>query len=109
MSGLLGAPMGRARVSTICPTSTRARRLPPFPRLALVLALEPDPLDADNEPTKGGPMFRRIAPAVLALPLVLACAGPNKLAQRSEEKLAGGDSWRAWQLATRALDREPGN
>ncbi len=54
-------------------------------------------------------MIRRIAPALLALPLVLACAGPNKLAQRSEEKLAGGDSWRAWQLATRALDRDPGN
>src|SRR5438046_5149375 len=54
-------------------------------------------------------MLRRIAPALLALPLVLACAGPSKLAQRSEEKLAGGDAWRAWQLATKALDREPGN
>ena len=54
-------------------------------------------------------MLRRLAPALLALPLVLACAGPTKLAQKSEEKLAGGDAWRAWQLATRALDREPGN
>ena len=54
-------------------------------------------------------MLRRLAPALLALPFILACAGPSKLAQRSEEKLAGGDSWRAWQLATKALDREPGN
>lgn len=54
-------------------------------------------------------MFRRIAPILLALPLVIACAGPTKLAQKSEEKLAGGDAWKAWQLATRALDKEPGN
>lgn len=54
-------------------------------------------------------MLRRLAPVLLALPLVLACAGPTKLAKKSEEKLAGGDAWRAWQLATKALDREPGN
>jgi len=54
-------------------------------------------------------MLRRLAPALLALPLILACAGPTKLAKKSEEKLAGGDAWRAWQLATKALDREPGN
>ena len=54
-------------------------------------------------------MFRRFAPALLALPLVLGCAGPSKLAQRSEEKLAGGAHWRAWELATKALDKEPGN
>ncbi len=54
-------------------------------------------------------MLRRLAPALLAIPLVIGCAGPTKLAQRSEEKLAGGEHWRAWELATRALDREPGN
>jgi hypothetical protein len=54
-------------------------------------------------------MFRRAAVAVLVLPLVIGCAGPNKLAQRSQEKLAGGDRWRAWELATKALDKDPGN
>jgi len=54
-------------------------------------------------------MLRRLAPALLALPLMIGCAGPSKLAQRSEDKLAHGDHWRAWQLATRALDREPAN
>src|SRR6266571_5073329 len=54
-------------------------------------------------------MPRRIAPAVLALVMVVGCAGPSKLAQRSEEKLAGGENGRAWELATRALDKDPGN
>src|ERR1044072_4906109 len=46
------------------------------------------------------------ASLVLAV-LATGCAGPSKLAEKSEEKLAGGDIWKAWQLATRALDREP--
>lgn len=54
-------------------------------------------------------MTRKLAPALLALSLVIGCAGPSKLAQRSEEQLAGGEHWRAWQLATKALDKEPGN
>ena len=55
-------------------------------------------------------MFRRMLSASLLLVTVVAgCAGPSKLAQRSEQKLAGGDIWRAWQLATRALEREPMN
>lgn len=37
------------------------------------------------------------------------CAGPTKMAEKSQQKLASGDMWRAWQLATRALDREPLN
>ena len=41
--------------------------------------------------------------------LPISRAGPSKLAQRSEEKLAGGESWRAWQLAVKALDKDPGN
>jgi len=53
-------------------------------------------------------MTRRLAPALLALAVLAGCAGPSKLAQRSEEKLAT-DPWKAWQLATRALDKEPGN
>ena len=53
-------------------------------------------------------MFRRLAPVLLALPLVLGCAGPNTLARRSEEKLASNPR-RAWDLAIRALDKEPGN
>ena len=54
-------------------------------------------------------MHRRIAPILVLLSLVIGCAGSSKLSQKSEEKLAGGDAWRAWQLATRALDKEPGN
>jgi hypothetical protein len=41
--------------------------------------------------------------------LVMGCAGPSKLAEKSEKKLAGGEHWRAWELATRALAKEPGN
>ena len=53
---------------------------------------------------------RRMLCASVVLALVApSCAGPTKLAERSEQKLAGGDIWRAWQLATRALDREPMN
>ena len=52
----------------------------------------------------------RMLCASLALAsLALGCAGPTKLAERSQHKLAGGDVWKAWQLATRALDREPMN
>jgi hypothetical protein len=54
-------------------------------------------------------MIRRLAPAVLALSLVTGCAGPAKLAERSEDKLARGDHWQAWTLATRALDKAPAN
>ena len=54
-------------------------------------------------------MIRKLVPAVAALTLVLGCAGPSKLAQKSEEQLAGGEHWRAWHLATKALDKEPGN
>ena len=54
-------------------------------------------------------MLRRITPAALALLVLLGCAGPAKLAQKSEEKLAGGENGRAWELATRALNKDPGN
>ena len=55
-------------------------------------------------------MLRRIAPAAPALLLVvLGCAGPSKLAEKSEEMLAGGQNGRAWELAIRALDKDPGN
>src|SRR5881394_966128 len=47
--------------------------------------------------------------ALLAVAFVAGCAGPTKLAERSQQKLSSGDIWRAWQLATRALDREPMN
>lgn len=46
--------------------------------------------------------------SVLALTFI-GCAGPTKMAEKSQQKLASGDMWRAWQLATRALDREPLN
>ena len=55
------------------------------------------------------PMLRKLAPALLAALLMTGCAGPAKLAERSEEKLAGGDMWRAWHLAIQALDKQPGN
>jgi len=54
-------------------------------------------------------MIRRFAPLVVALALVSGCASTARLTQHSQEKLASGDHWKAWQLATRALDREPGN
>jgi len=54
-------------------------------------------------------MLRRLVPILLALSFLIGCSGPSKLTDRSEEKLAQGDAWRAWQLATRALDKEPGN
>lgn len=55
-------------------------------------------------------MLRRIVPALLALSLwTIGCAGPARLTERSEQKLTNGDHWRAWQLATRALDKQPGN
>jgi hypothetical protein len=54
-------------------------------------------------------MIRRFAPALLALSLATGCAGPARLAERSEHRLAGGDHWQAWTLATRALDQAPAN
>lgn len=54
-------------------------------------------------------MLRRWLPFLVAVVLVAGCAGSSKLSQKSEEKLASGDAWKAWQLATRALDKEPGN
>ena len=54
-------------------------------------------------------MPRRFAVTLLVCSLVLGCAGPSKLAERSEQKLAGGEHWRAWELATKALAKEPGN
>lgn len=55
-------------------------------------------------------MIRRIVPVLLlVVPLVAGCAGPSKLAQRSDEKLAEGRMWQAWELATRALDKAPAN
>ncbi len=54
-------------------------------------------------------MFRRLAPILVAISFLVGCAGTSKLSEKSEQKLASGDAWRAWQLATRALDKEPGN
>lgn len=47
--------------------------------------------------------------ALLALALALSCAAPSELARRSEESLAAGDPRRALELASKALDRQPGN
>jgi hypothetical protein len=55
-------------------------------------------------------MIRRMLLLACVLAVAVAgCAGPTKLAERSEQKLAGGDIWQAWQLCTRALEREPMN
>jgi len=54
-------------------------------------------------------MIRKSIPLILTLALVAGCAGTSKLTDKSEDKLAKGDARRAWQLATRALDKEPGN
>src|SRR5215468_11111644 len=64
---------------------------------------------AENRTTKGGPMTRSIVTAIVLGGLALGCAGPAKLAEKSENRLAKGDSWHAWELATRALDKAPGN
>jgi hypothetical protein len=54
-------------------------------------------------------MRNRFAAVALALLMVAGCAGPSKLAERSEQQLAGGENQRAWELATHALNRDPGN
>src|SRR5262245_44594093 len=54
-------------------------------------------------------MDRRLLPCVALLVLAVGCAGPNKLADNSQKKLAEGDMWKAWRLATQALDRQPAN
>jgi hypothetical protein len=54
-------------------------------------------------------MTRRIGSLLLAAAIVAGCAGPNKLAEKSQKELSQGDVWNAWRLATRALDREPMN
>jgi hypothetical protein len=54
-------------------------------------------------------MLRRIVPVLLALTVAVGCASSSKLSKKSEERLAGGDAWRAWKFATKALDKEPGN
>ena len=54
-------------------------------------------------------MVRRFAPALLALTLVAGCGGPARLTEKSEHRLAEGDHWQAWRLATRALEQAPAN
>lgn len=54
-------------------------------------------------------MSRRIAPAALAVLAVLGCAGSARLAEKSEQMNATGQHGRAWELAIRALDKDPGN
>lgn len=54
-------------------------------------------------------MNRRILSLLVAAIVAAGCAGPTKLAEKSQRELAEGDVWKAWQLATRALDREPMN
>ena len=54
-------------------------------------------------------MSRRITPLLPALLLLIGCAGPAKLAEKSEALLAGGQNGRAWEMACRALDKDPGN
>src|SRR3982751_5853532 len=46
---------------------------------------------------------------VIAAFAVAGCAGPAKLAEKSEDKLAEGDVWKEWHLATKALDKAPAN
>lgn len=54
-------------------------------------------------------MLRRFVPFLVACLVVTGCAGTSKLTEKSEKELASGDAWKAWNLATRALDKEPGN
>jgi hypothetical protein len=54
-------------------------------------------------------MTRKLLPALLSAILFVGCSGPSQLARKSEKKLDQGDHWRAWALATRALDKAPAN
>jgi len=54
-------------------------------------------------------MLRRFVPILMACIVLAGCAGTSKLTEKSEKELASGDAWKAWNLATRALDKEPGN
>lgn len=54
-------------------------------------------------------MIRRVLPVLLAIAVAVGCSSTSKLSEKSEKKLAGGDAWNAWRLATRALEKEPGN
>jgi hypothetical protein len=54
-------------------------------------------------------MLRRFLPYLVACTVAAGCAGASKLTDKSEEELASGDAWKAWNLAVRALDKEPGN
>lgn len=54
-------------------------------------------------------MLRKLLLSLVATTLVIGCAGTSKLSEKSEKELTKGDAWKAWQLATRALDKEPGN
>lgn len=54
-------------------------------------------------------MNRRLFVLFAVAAVAAGCAGPTKLAEKSQRELADGDVWKAWQLATRALDREPMN
>lgn len=51
-------------------------------------------------------MARRLVPLAL---LTLSCAAPSELARRGDVALQAGDPERAFELAVKALDREPGN
>ena len=55
-------------------------------------------------------MTRRFVPSLLPVILLLfGCAGPTQLAKKSEKRMDQGDHWKAWALATRALDKAPAN
>jgi hypothetical protein len=54
------------------------------------------------------PSFGALA-ALATLLLMTGCAGPAKLAERSEDQLVAGDHWKAWNTAIRALDKAPAN
>jgi hypothetical protein len=54
-------------------------------------------------------MRNRFAIVALTLLMAAGCASPSKLAEHSEQQLAGGENQRAWELATHALSRDPGN
>ncbi len=53
-------------------------------------------------------MFRRLPLLLLALALV-SCASPAALVRRSDKALDQGDARKAYELARRAVQREPGN
>src|SRR5262245_50187802 len=103
--------MGRSRERTLF-----AVPRPPWVRCSLPFEHRPMPRKAEGGRTPELPWVRvgggRMHPSrgvslLLLLPLLVSCAGPAKLAHQSERALREGDLQKAYDLARRAVDKDP--